>query len=156
MKVNIPGDQLLSLWLLAKLRQNMNEQNNVRDNKKCDYKGEIINFYGVVSEYAFCKYYNLFFDLSHESRSGSYDCLLNGKRIDIKSTHRHSGMLIATTKINPDVDIYVLAIVEDNTVHFKGWTYKEELIKKNNLKDLGRGQVYTMEQIDLRTMNTLN
>ena len=106
---------------------------------------------GVIGEYAFCKSKNIFFDPSASPRSGSYDCVLMGKRIDVKTTRYEKGRLAVTTKRNPDVDIFVLAIfrVSDNTVVFPGFALADVLYQAENLKDLGHGEGYVMEQEQL-------
>jgi hypothetical protein len=38
--------------------------------------------------------------------------------------------------------VYVLAYVNGQTVEFVGWAKKEELIKEENIKDLGHGKGY--------------
>ena len=111
---------------------------------------------GVIGEYAFCKAKNIFFDPSASPRSGSYDCVLMGKRIDIKTTRYEKGRLAVTTKRNPNVDIFVLAIfrVSDNTVIFPGFALADVLYQAENLKDLGHGESYVMEQDQLNRWKT--
>lgn len=106
---------------------------------------------GVIGEYAFCKAKNIFFDPSASPRSGSYDCIFMGKRIDIKTTRYAQGRLTATTKRNPDVDIYVLAIYDaaNNKVTFPGFALADHLCQPAFLKDLGHGQGYAIEQSQL-------
>lgn len=111
---------------------------------------------GVVGEYAFCKAKNIFFDPSASPRSGSYDCVLMGKRIDIKTTRYAQGRLAVTTKQNPDVDIYVLALFDPatNKIAFPGYVLADRLFQPENLKDLGHGPGYVMEQSKLNQWKT--
>jgi hypothetical protein len=53
-------------------------------------------------------------------------------------------------KVNNDVDMYILATIEDNTITFPGWAFKDDLIKKENIKNLGHGEGYCLEQKQLR------
>jgi hypothetical protein len=69
--------------------------------------------------------------------------------VDVKSTRYQSGRLLATLKDNPDVDIYVLAIVEDNRVCFPGYARKSRLCSEENKVNLGRGVGYALEQSKL-------
>jgi hypothetical protein len=101
---------------------------------------------GVIAEFAFCKHYNIFFNPAIHARSGTYDCILKGKRIDIKSTARPDGRLIATIKGNPDIDVFVLAIVMGNIVRFPGYIAAKILYQDNNLTDLGHGRTYAVDQ----------
>jgi ABC-type dipeptide/oligopeptide/nickel transport system ATPase component len=71
---------------------------------------------------------------------------VNGKRIDVKSTRYKDGRLLATLKDNPDVDLYVLAIVDGGTVTFPGYATKSQLCREENVQDLGRGSGYVMTQ----------
>lgn len=106
---------------------------------------------GVIGEYAFCKAKNIFFDPSAAPRAGSYDCLLMGQRIDVKTTRYAQGRLAVATKRNPDVDILVLAIYDtaNNKVAFPGYTLADRLYQPEYLKDLGHGPSYVMEQSKL-------
>ena len=76
--------------------------------------------------------------------------MLKGKRIDIKSTRHKTGRLLATKKINPDIDIFVLAIIDEDKVSFVGYATAAELYDPSNLTDLGHGEGYAIEQKDLR------
>lgn len=111
---------------------------------------------GVIGEYAFCKSKNIFFDPSASPRSGSYDCVLMGKRIDIKTTRYAKGRLAVTTKRNADVDIFVLALYDPAThkVTFPGYILADRLYQPENLKDLGHGEGYVVEQSKLNQWKT--
>ena len=83
----------------------------------------------------FVKKFNLFPDFDISLRSGSFDGKTkNGKRYDIKSTKNKNGNLLATLKHNKDVDIYVLAYVDNNEVDLVGWIDKDEFINEKNIK----------------------
>ena len=52
---------------------------------------------------------------------------------------------------SPDVDMYIMCITPDRwTVKMVGWCWKKELINKKNIKDLGYGKGYALEQSQLR------
>ena len=107
---------------------------------------------GVIAEYAFAKKFNVFPDIGLSPRSGSCDGVYKNYRYDIKSTRYKTGKLLSTMKVNPDVDMYILAIIEDNTVTFAGWSLKDELIQESNIKDLGHGKGYCLSQNQLRPL----
>ena len=107
------------------------------------------DYMGMIGEYAFCKHFNVFPDLAAAPRSGSCDCTYNGIRIDIKTTDLETGRLLATTKENFDVDRYVLAIAQGQTITFAGWADRAELIKEENITDLGHGKAYALTQEQL-------
>lgn len=141
--------ELEVIGYVASLRYNVNREAGVKDVKmgKNDDALEIM-VYGLIAEYAFCKKFNIFQDLSSEPRSGTYDCITpSGKRVDIKATRRKNGNLVRTLKKNNDVDTYVLAVVHDDaSVEFVGWIVKEDFIKPENIKDLGHGKTYFLDR----------
>jgi hypothetical protein len=85
---------------------------------------------GFIGEYAFCKHWNIFFDITAKPRTGSADCLLKEKRFDVKTTRVKSGKLIA--KHNDDIDVFALAILHDTYVLFPGYITAAELYKDEN------------------------
>ena len=105
-----------------------------------------------MAEYAFAKQFNVFPDIGLSPRSGSFDGRYKGYRYDIKSTRYKTGKLLSTLKVNPDVDMYILAIIDGSTINLSGWAFKDELIQESNIKDLGHGRGYAMNQEDLRSL----
>lgn len=145
------------LKYLAQKRQDENRSKNVPITAISDEPLINLDTIGIYAEYAFCKIFNLHFDLNYHVRSGSYDCLYKNWGIDIKCTELENGNLIATMKVNPDVHIYVLAILKQNVVLFVGWTFKTNFIKPENIQIkkaksyfLSRNKLYPME--DLRNI----
>ncbi len=109
---------------------------------------------GFGAELAFAKLVNVYPDLTIGARKGGFDCELNeyfGIRVDVKATRYRSGRLLATRgKFDEtEVDVYALMIGTFPTYRFVGWASKEELIRADNLKDLGRGQGYALAQDQL-------
>lgn len=147
MKVKLEKHELEICKNIAKLRNEANRKFNVINAKRCDLNDDEINTIGFIAEFAFCKKFNLFPDFDIIPRSGTCDGKTkNGTRYDIKATNRLNGNLIATSKINKDVDVYILAIVNDNEVDFVGWVNKDEFIKDSNLKNLGYGNSYFLHR----------
>lgn len=105
---------------------------------------------GFIAEYAFCKHWNIFLSPTPSMRTGSFDCMLGGKRFDIKSTHHKNGKLIKKCVENNDVDCYALAIVDKNTVTFPGWAFHTDLCQEKNIEDVGYFPFYAMTQSELR------
>ena len=154
MEVVLTSNEIATIRVLSSMRVIAND---AAREFITDYKvsktltDEDMNFFGMVSEYAFCKKYNLFFDLSSKPRSGSYDCLYKGKRIDIKTTNHIEGRLIAkVAKKNTDVDVFVLAKFHPaiRTVEFVGWCTASELYKEANIRDIGYGPTYVVENLN--------
>ena len=103
---------------------------------------------GVIGEYAFSKTFNVAIDLSLEPRP--FDCIFNERRCDIKTTDKRSGKLVCSTFDKDDVDIYVLCVVGPFHVELVGWCYSTDLRCKENITDLGYGEVYALSQSQLR------
>ncbi len=132
---------------IGKLRSKIARSNNVIDAKIGKHSGEQGDIQGFKAEYAFAKANNLFPDFGLSPRSGSADGVTrNNNRYDIKSTHYKTGNLLSTLKVNQDIDIYVLAYVNQNIVEFVGWATKDELIKEENIKNLGHGDGYFLSR----------
>lgn len=148
--VKLTDAEILMLTVLGGMRSIVARSAGVVDAKMGSQDGMSADVDGLMGEYAFCKWKNIFPDLVPSPRTGSADCVSKGQRIDIKSTRYSTGRLLATLKDNPDVDIYVLAIVKDKEVDFVGWATKSELCSEENIKDLGHGKGYCLEQSQLR------
>jgi len=147
--IALTDDDLNICRLLGNMRTLVARGNKVKDAKMGDLSGTEIDEDGVIAEYAFCKHFNIFFDPSAYPRSGSVDCVYKGQRIDIKSTRYSTGRLLATLKKNEEVDVYVLAIITGKEVIFPGWAYARDLYREENIKNLGHGPGYVMEQSQL-------
>lgn len=91
---------------------------------------------GFIGEYAFCKYWNIFPDITAIPRKGSPDCKLKGKMFDVKATTYKNGRL-QVKGFNKDVEVFALAIVDGTTVTFPGYIYAKNLYKDENLVDKG-------------------
>ena len=132
---------------VGKLRSHIARNNNIKDAKIGNHNGVDADIQGFKAEYAFAKKNNLFPDFGLSPRSGSYDGITkNNTRYDIKSTHHKKGNLLSTLKINKDIDVYILAYVNENIIEFVGWANKEELIREENIKDLGHGKGYFLSR----------
>lgn len=105
---------------------------------------------GILGELAFCKIFNVFPDIGLKPRSGSADAVMDGKRIDVKTTRHQNGRLLSTLKGNPDVDIYVLAVIDDTNIELRGYALTADLIREDRIKDMGHGRGYAMEQSELK------
>lgn len=150
-EINLTDDEVMMCQHVGHLRSVLSRGNKVKDMKRTDMAGLDIDAQGVTAEYAVAKHFNVFFDLGLSPRAGSADGVMNGYSYDVKSTHHALGKLLATLKDNPDVDMYIMCITPDRwTVKMVGWCWKKELINKKNIKDLGYGKGYALEQNQLR------
>ena len=148
MKVEITPDLRLLASIWGGFRTFVSRADGVVDRKIGPQSGADADMDGLLGELAFCQAHNVWPDLGMKSRSGSYDCVVRGKRIDIKTTRHANGRLLCTLKDNPDVDVYVLAVIEKNNkyVNFVGCANKADLCKPENIVDLGHGKGYALDQ----------
>lgn len=153
MKVQLTSIDIIICQMIGRMRNIVNKNCGIKDTKISPDTNDNIDVQGFLAEYAFAKHFNTFPDFDLTPRSGSYDAFYKGYRYDIKSTRHKNGRLIATTKVNPDVDIYILAIVDDTEIDFIGYAFKEELIRPENIKDLGYGATYVLDRNKLHKFN---
>lgn len=147
--ITLHDDEILICQMLGRNRSLIARAGGIHDAKMGKQDGAEADVMGFMAEYAFAKLFNTFPDLRITNRSGSYDGILKGYRYDIKATTYTTGRLLCTMKDNPDVDMYVLAIVEGNTISFPGYATKKQLRLPENLTDLGHGQGYALQQSQL-------
>ena len=130
-----------------------NQQNGVfsRGPRKLD---QDIN--GMGGEIAVCKYFNRFPDLTIGPHFSGYDLTVKGKRVDVKTTTYNPGYLQAkpTKKIDA-CDLYILVYSEFPRFEILGGATSFEFIQSGNLKDMGYGPFYTLEQSQLRSIEIL-
>lgn len=150
MKIVLQQDEIAICQMIGRMRSLIARSSGVKDAKIGDQDGAEADVIGMIAEYAFAKQFNVFPDLGLSPRSGSADGVIKDKRYDIKSTTYKTGKLLCTTKDNPDVDVYILAIVSGNEVDIVGWEYKDNLRKEENLIDLGHGKGYALTQDKLQ------
>jgi hypothetical protein len=135
--------------IIGSIRTTVNRRSGTSDQKIGPQDGMQSDIDGVLAELAFCKYFNVWPDLTIGGRRGSFDCLVNGRRADVKSTRVVSGRLLATTKNTDDVDCYVLAIIKKEEIDFPGYMNFVDLRRAENIVNLGWGQGYGVEQNQL-------
>ena len=148
--IKITHDLRVVADFLGGMRSLINRRSNVGDAKIGPQDGVQADKDAVLGELAFARWKNVYPDLSLAARSGSYDLIVNGYKFDVKTTRYVDGRLLATTKKNPDVDIFALAILLEDRVVFPGYALAEELYRDERLLDLGHGAGYAMAQAELR------
>ena len=154
MKVKVTDQEIAMISTIANMRSIVSRATGTKDRKMSPESGIQIDIDGLIGEYAFCKHNNLFMDITPGPKSGTYDCLSRkNKRLDIKTTRYKTGRLLCTLKENPDVDVYILAILDKNIVEFVGYASKTELVRKENITDLGHGKGYALTQDKLKKFN---
>lgn len=156
MIVNMTPSETAIAQMLAVMRNTNARQNKVVDKQVGKQNPIEIDRDGVLSEMAFGKVFNLYPDLAvTPTRSGVDLVGRNGKRIDVKSTRYRMGRLIIhIDKPVGEVDIYAFAIVDGDAVDLVGYIKTEDAMRQENIKDLGYGDVYVIEQDALTKFKT--
>lgn len=136
---------------LANKRYKSNRQHRIKNKKIGPQSNEETDRNGVGAEMAVAKFLNLELDTSTSPRSGGCDLISKkGNKIDVKHTKYKNGKLIATlNKKLSDADIYILCTGSFPDYEIKGWVKNTDLINEKNIKDLGYGPTYALEQEQL-------
>lgn len=149
--ITLDAGEMAVANVLAAMRQGINRGSGVNNAKVGPQSDFLTDLDGLVAEIAFCKFKNVCLDMTVQPRSKGADCIVDGRRIDIKATRRSNGRLLAVpSKTTQDTDIFVLAIVDNNVVTFAGWAWAKDLLNDVNLIDLGHGPTYALDQDNLK------
>jgi hypothetical protein len=129
---------------------------NIGDAQVGDQSKSFIDENGFGGELAFCKQFNLYPDLSIVPGGGDDlpDCTLrDGRRVDVKTTHRAGGNLLAR-KIQPDIDVFVLVIGKLPTYTIVGWATREQ-VEAAPKRNMGHGPTHFLSARALRPISDL-
>jgi hypothetical protein len=113
-----------------------------------------MNINGFGAELAFCALCGVIFDSStvqSENHFTKVDCTLkDGRTVDVKNTIYENGKLIARLgKEKTTVDLFALMTGKFPCFTFRGWAKYIQLIDNKNIKDLGWGNAYCLNQSEL-------
>ena len=142
------SEQRLAKYI-AKRRYEINREKGTVDAKKGEQSNEFVDLEGIAGEIAFCKIYNLYPDLEVKvttQKTDKGDCIYKGHKIDVKTTSYKTGKLICALWKNNEVDLYALMVGAFPSYEFRGFSYASELKKKENIINLGRGDLYALTQ----------
>ena len=141
---------------LAKRRYNAARNAGVQNAKIGPQSNWQTDLEGIGSEFAFCKLFNLFPDLTVGARKGGHDCTMFTHKVDVKATKYKTGRLLArTSKTMEDADLYALMIGEFPRYAFVGWAWNHELLRDENIMDLGHGEGFALSQEQLWSSDEL-
>lgn len=151
MIINMTPSESAIAQVLAVMRNTTARQNGVADKQMGKQDPIEIDRDGILAEMAFGKAFNLYPDLSVYPRKGGADLIgRTGKKIDVKATRYKTGRLVIhIDKPVDEVDIYALAIVDGDNVNLVGYIQSKDAVKKENIKNLGHGEGYVIEQDSL-------
>jgi hypothetical protein len=156
MTVTLDSAEVAMAQITATMRHTCNQVAGVRNAKIGKQSDYITELEGVCGEMAFGKMTNLFLDQTIHPRSGGHDFLgRNKEKIDVKTTSCEHGHLSATLKKKrEDADYYVLVIGKCPTYRIAGYASADDLLKKENIGNLGGGPSYLLSQSQLQTYKT--
>jgi hypothetical protein len=139
---------------VAKGRRDFNTLRGTKRVKYPDVSDEYLpDIEGFAGEVAFCKIFNIFPDMdirpvTHETDDG--DCLWNGLRIDVKTTHRPEGKLLCSNnKKLGMVDYYALMTGVFPMYFYRGVISAEELLVSERMTTLMPVPAYVADQEEL-------
>ena len=152
MIVNMTASEASIALTLAVMRNTTARQNNVSDKQMGKQDPIEIDRDGILAEMAFGKQFNLYPDLSVHPRKGGADLIThNGLKVDVKATRYKNGrLLIHIDKPVDEVHIYALAIVDGNDVDLIGYIKSIDAIQEKNIRDMGHGSGYAIDQSSLK------
>ena len=142
------AEQRLSKYV-AKRRYEVNRNNGTVDAKKGNQSNEFVDLEGIAGEIAFCKISNLYPDLEVKvttQATDKGDCIYKGQKVDVKTTSYNNGRLICALWKNNEVDVYALMVGTFPSYEFRGFAMASELKRKENIINLGRGDLYALNQ----------
>jgi hypothetical protein len=150
--ITLTDGEVALAGVIGSMRSAMNRMSNIPNTTFGNfdiYSGDIL---GVCGEIAYGKRFNLYLDLTFNTRSGGHDFLSRqGKTVDIKTTPHGSGKLIVPMWKNEEEekrsDIYVLVTGKIPTFKIRGWATADAVF--NSIIDLGHGPCYGLDQNQL-------
>jgi hypothetical protein len=146
-----PWEQSLAT-ILGGLRQGLSSANGDKDTRKKSPRDPYaIQVEGMGGELAFARMRNLCPLLNFLPTQGGADMFTRqGKSIDVKTTSKPDGdLLVSPHKRQDPCDFYVLMVADFPSYQCKGWATRQDLFKDENLRDLGHGKVYLINQENL-------
>lgn len=140
-----PSEYAMAVYL-SSVREYVNKMSGVNDRQMGRDDGFKIGVDGLVAELAVCKHFNVMPDLSFEPRKGGYDCMINGRRVDVKSTKVDRwDVFIPARKQANNVDRYIWCWVDFRTAYILGWFAPEDIFDDRKLKPSPRADEYHYE-----------
>ena len=154
--ITLDATEVVIAQMLAAMRFTVARMAGVVNRRIGDQSDYQTDLEGMASELAFCKAFNYWPDLTVGPRKGGWDVEgRGGEKIDVKVTKYEEGKLLATLKKRPeDADYYVLMVGECPEYRLAGYASAGELLKAENITDLGHGKGYAMQQDQLNQFKT--
>jgi len=129
----------------VKVSGDLGYKSKKRDNTRSHYE---ICLEGYGAELAVAKSLNIYPSLGSEF--SKIDLNLNGT-INVKSTHYETGRLLVPDYQGRTTDWYILVIGKIPEYRIAGVAHANEVFRKENIKDLGKGPAYSLTQDQLHS-----
>lgn len=145
------AEQLVAKYVGEK-RYESNRANNVAISKIGPQSHEDTEVNGVCGEIAFCKIFNIYPDFEIVYPAPIHDAILNGYKIDVKTTVYQTGRLlveITKRKYLHALDYFALMIGEFPQYWFIGYMAAKDIMVDSKIIDLGLGDTFAAEQHEL-------
>ena len=143
-------EQKLAIYI-SKQRKKQNESEGLTDRMHVEENKEKASGNGIAAEIAFCKLFNVYPDLQTKvrERADAHTMVMGG--VDVKHTRLRNGRLLGWVgKLNKKTDSYALMVGDFPRYFFIGWATADELFAEENIRDLGHGPTYCLDQDQLR------
>lgn len=133
-----PSEYAMAVYL-SSVREHVNKMSGVYDRQMGRDDGFKIGVDGLVAEIAVCKHFNVCPDLSFEPRGGGHDCVINGRRVDVKSTKvGRWDVFIPARKQTNKIDRYIWCWVDFRKATILGWFAPKDIFDDQNLQQSPR------------------
>tara|TARA_R100000458_G_C8251327_1_gene228231 strand:- start:23 stop:514 length:492 start_codon:yes stop_codon:yes gene_type:complete len=144
----------LATWI-GKGRQATAERRKLYNLNQCGADDEWMHINGAAGELAFCKLFKIYPHsfLDELGNNCSYDAWIDGVGgVDIKTSTSMNGCLNVEyrKRYNP-ADNYALMTGDGVAFNYRGMISKELLFMERNIKDVGNGNYYAIDQGQLFT-----
>lgn len=121
MRIYLGTGEVALATQLAAIRQSVNREAGIVNQKAGAQDPITTDVVGVLGEFAFAKWSNVFPDLTTHLRKGTPDAVYRGWTVDVKSTRNPHGVLYVDARPDKWADLYVLMHVEYATCRVLGW-----------------------------------
>lgn len=144
---------------IGKKRYEAARKNNITNRKIGTQSDHFTDVNGFGGELAFCKLFNVmadFFIKKPDSGLPEYDAVLpGGVKVDVKTTPYETGRLLVAKWKTGDVDCYALMTGTMPVYTFRGFISKKLALQDSNIRSLGHGEGYVIEQSTLLELEEL-
>jgi hypothetical protein len=140
---------------IGKMRYTITAQHRPEGKQDVKQNGLQMCIDGVITEYAVAKTLNLNFDFNCDFRKFGADLTLqDGRTLDVKSTYTKDGPLNAVKwSVEKPCDVFVLTEIHPSHVRIVGWIGRGKFLQDENLRDVGRGEFYSVPQTYLNAFD---